>query len=78
MSHISSPFHKVISHSGLFLERNLDKDGMHKDMHVMDIDSKTEKPKEKRNATADIKQFFKPMPHVPGDKSGRSRCESCQ
>jgi hypothetical protein len=51
---------------------------MHKDVHVMDIDSETEKPKEKRNATADIKQFFKPMPHVPGEKSGRSRCESCQ
>ncbi|KAF8910493.1 hypothetical protein CPB84DRAFT_1821348 [Gymnopilus junonius] len=55
-----------------------DHDGMHKDMHVMDIDdSDKDEPKEKRNVTADVKHFFKAMPRVPGHKSGQSCCESC-
>lgn len=61
------------------LDQNLDGDGMHNDVHVMSIDESDsgDKPKEKRNPTADVKHFFKPAPHVPGSKSGRSRCESC-
>lgn len=53
-------------------------DGMHADVHIMDIDdSESDKPKEKRDPTADIKHFFKPMAHTPGSKSGQSRCNAC-
>ncbi|KAM6489097.1 hypothetical protein JOM56_015115 [Amanita muscaria] len=59
-------------------QNDRDADGMHNDVHVMDInDSEADKPKKKRNATADIKHFFTPALPVSGSKSGRARCETC-
>lgn len=61
------------------VDKDLDGNGMHTDVHVMDINNESDKPevKKKHNATADIKHFFKAVPHLPGSKSGQMRCESC-
>ena len=58
------------------------KDGMHHDVHVMEIennesDSQATKRSNKKNPTADVEEFFEKVPHQKGDKKGRRRCISC-
>ena len=46
---------------------------MYKDVNIMEIssdDQSNSQPKNKRNPTADIEQFFEPARHVKGDKQG--------
>lgn len=53
---------------------------MYKDVNIMEIssdDQSDSQPKNKRNPTADIEQFFEPARHVKGDKRGRRRCKAC-
>ena len=53
---------------------------MYKDVDIMQIssdDQSDSRPKNKRNPTADIEQFFEPARHVKGGKRGRRRCKAC-
>jgi hypothetical protein len=53
---------------------------MYKDVNVMEIssdDQSNSQPKNKRNPTTDIEQFFEPAKHVKGDKRGRCQCKAC-
>jgi hypothetical protein len=59
-----------------------DNEGMHRDVHVMDIDDSetesqgTQRPN-KKNPTADVDEFFEKVPPQKGDKKGRRRCKCC-
>jgi hypothetical protein len=58
----------------------VDENGMYKDVHVMEItsgDESDDKPKNKRNPTADIDKFFEPTKHIKGEKRGRRQCRAC-
>ena len=53
---------------------------MYKDVNVMDIDSDTPSdtmPKNKKNPTADLDQFFEAVWHMKGDKHGQCQCKLC-
>ena len=53
---------------------------MYKDVNIMEIssdDQSDSRPKNKRNPTADIEQFFEPARHVKGDKRGQHQCKAC-
>ena len=57
-----------------------DENGMYKDVNVMEIgsdDQSNPQPKNKKNPTTDIEQFFKPAKHVKGDKRGWRQCKAC-
>ena len=57
-----------------------DGNGIYKDVNVMDIDSDTPSntvPKNKKNPTEDINQFFEAVQHMKGDKCGWRRCKLC-
>ena len=55
----------------------VDNDGMHLDVHVISIDDEDTTKVTKLAPTADVKHFFKPLPHTPNGPKARSRCVAC-
>jgi hypothetical protein len=58
---------------------------MHKDVTIQAIDESDDNDHDTQNLklnrtrpTADIEQFFRRAPKVPGDKKGRVTCLSCK
>ncbi|KAF8809280.1 hypothetical protein BYT27DRAFT_6527237 [Phlegmacium glaucopus] len=48
------------------------------DVNVISIDDDNNTIKKKINPTADVKYFFKPLPHEANNKKKRSACKTLQ
>lgn len=61
---------------------NVDGEGMHNDVNVIDIadrsDDEDSHSKKNKDSTADLKHFFKDAPRLPGTPKARKLCILCQ
>ena len=68
------------------LEGSVDENGMIDDVVVLELsdDDSEDKPKagikimKNKNPTADIEEFWEPVPHRKGDATARHRCLCCK
>lgn len=79
-THCSKFTFLLILHSGAGDTAQTDKNGMYRDVEVMEIDSDSpdaDMKSKNKNAKADINHFFEPVKHFKGDRRGRRQCKSC-
>ena len=55
----------------------VDENGMDQGVNVNDIDNNGNAHKKKSNPTADVKHFFKPLPHEANNSKKHSVCKTC-